>query len=147
MKATPKMTPTEFLAWTHRVKNELENWLNVTDIQKIRKTLPQLPEIPDNATEAAKTAIRGERVKLLREQGMKNLLGMIDAAAADHPAETVRLIAAVCGVEASEADRHTMSEYLSVLNDTLEDEATLRFFSVLLAWGRTAGVTVQKESN
>lgn len=144
MKATPKMTPTEFLAWTISVKNEFPHWLEVTKIQEIRGVMPDLPDIPTGGTKAEIEAVEKEREKLLREQGLKNFWRIIDAAAYEHAADTVRLIAALCGVAPDEADNHTMGEYMEVLNDTLSDVETIRFFSLFLKLEKSLGLIVQK---
>lgn len=145
MKATPKMTPTEFLSWTMKVKNELPRWLEITKIQEIRSVKPELPDIPAAGAKAEIAAVEQEREKLLREQGLKNFWRIVDAAAEKHAAETVRLIAVLCDVAPEDADKHTMGEYLEVLNDTLSDVETIRFFSLFLRLEKSLGLIVQKQ--
>lgn len=129
MKNLANCKPSEFLRQTNKIRHYVQKWMDITDIPNIRKRLPQIPE---GATEE-------ERKKLIREQSMKNLSAMFDAALEEHPEETMGVLALACFIPAEEAEIHPMEDYLISLSELMESEGAIRFFTSLVSLGLKSG--------
>lgn len=126
MKNLANCKPTEFLVQTNKIRKAVSKWLTVTDIMNIRKKMPELPEeISENDRKAAVMA-----------QAKENLSAMFDAILDEHPAETLELIALLCFVEPEDVDEHPMGEYIKAINELLNDETTVSFFTSLTSLAR-----------
>ena len=121
--------PSEFLRQTNRIRHYVQKWMDITDIPNIRK---KLPIIPDDATDE-------ERKRLLREQSMKNLNEMLDAAMEEHPEETMGVLALACFIPAEEADEHPMDFYFESISQIMESEGAIRFFISLVSLAQKSG--------
>lgn len=126
-------TPTEFVTQTYRIKKAAEKWLKATDIIKIRRNVPKL-DLPD-APEAEEQL--EEYHKKLRDASYENLSKIIDVVMGEYPRETVELLGLVCFVEPKDVDKYKMTDYLTNLNEIINDEAVLSFFTSLMRLGRT----------
>ena len=130
MKNLANCTPTEFLKQTFRIKKIAEKWLNEIDLLNIRKKIPKLQDVSD-LTGEEKERVQKENRDLVRKQIMNNLMEMLDKIMDENADDTVSLLALVCFVEPSEADNHTMSEYLEALGEMLSDKGVVSFFTSL----------------
>ena len=131
MKNLATCTPTEFVAQTAKIKNSVKNWLDVTQVLKIRQKAPAFKVAPENATAEQRAEVIRENALLQREQAMNNLNEIFEEMLVEHPQETLEVLALVCFVEPADVDKHTMSEYLDCVMDMLQNESVLRFFSLL----------------
>lgn len=131
LKTLATCKPSEFLRQTNRIKKAVEKWLTDTDILNIRKRKPALEMIPLDASETDKLAIIARNKELVYTQAKKNVSEMLDSILEAHPNETLELLALCCFVEPSEADSHTMREYLVAFNSLINDEAVISFFTSL----------------
>ena len=129
MKNLANCKPSEFLRQTNKIRHYVQEWMDVTEIPKIRKRLPQFPE---GITEE-------EKKKFLKQQSMQNLSDILDSALDAHPVETMGVIALACFIPAEEAEDHPMDEYLDALGQLLESEGVIRFFTSLLTLAQRSG--------
>jgi hypothetical protein len=104
---------------TSKIRKSVQKWLTDTDIINIRKRLPGLDS---DATDE-------ERKEALQEQARENFNAIMDAILDEHPDETVELLALLCFVEPKDADNHTMDEYFSALDDMLNSQSVVSFFT------------------
>ena len=137
MKNLANCTPTEFLKQTYKIKKDLEKWITDIDLKNIRARKPEITEIPQEATAEEKRKIISENGKRVKEQGMKNLSDILDAAMGAHPDETLRILALLCFVEPENVDDHSMSEYIQCLTELMSDEAVVGFFVSFYRLGQT----------
>lgn len=137
MKNLANCTPTEFLKQTYRIKKDLEKWITDIDLKNIRARKPEIEEIPPNATAEEKRDIAIRNGKRVKEQGMKNMSAILDAAMGEHPDETLRILALMCFVEPDKIDEHPMSEYIQCLTELMSDEAVVGFFVSFYRLGQT----------
>lgn len=128
MKNLANCTPTEFLKQTYKIKKDLEKWITDIDLKNIRARKPEIIEIPQEATAEEKRKIISENGKRVKEQGMKNLSDIFDAAMGEHPDETLRILALMCFVEPDDVDNHSISEYMQCIADLMSDDAVVNFF-------------------
>ena len=129
MKNLANCKPSEFLRQTNKIRRYVQKWMDITDIPNIRKRLPQ---IPDGVTAEEKT-------KLIRDQSMKNLSAMFDAALEEHPEETMGVLALACFIPVEEAEEHPMEDYLMSLSELMESEGVIRFFTSLVSLALKSG--------
>lgn len=137
MKNLANCTPTEFLKQTYKIKKDLEKWITDIDLKNIRARKPEIIEIPQEATAEEKRKIISENGKRVKEQGMKNMSAILDAAMGEHPDETLRILALMCFVEPDKIDEHPMSEYIQCLAELMSDEAVVGFFVSFYRLGQT----------
>jgi hypothetical protein len=137
MKNLANCTPTEFLKQTYRIKKDLEKWITEIDLKNIRARKPEIEEIPPNVTDEEKRDIIVRNGKRVKEQGMKNMSDLLDAAMGAHPDETLRILALLCFVEPENVDDHSMSEYIQCLTVLMSDEAVDGFFVSFYRLGQT----------
>lgn len=125
MKNLANCTPREFLVQSNKIKKSVEKWLTVTDIMSIRK---DMSDVPDDVTGE-------ERKDLLVKQAKKNLSTIFDAVLDQHPDETLDLLAMLCFIDPSDIDNYTMSDLLLSVNELINDEAVIGFFTSLARLG------------
>lgn len=135
MKNLANCTPTEFLKQASRIRKAVEKWLDYTGILKIRKNLPKYQETTADMSDAEIEATQRENKKRREDQINRNFSAILDAIMDEHPDETVELLALSCFVEPKDADKHTMSEYLSAITEMINDEAVIGFFTSLAKLG------------
>ena len=114
MKTLASCTPIEFARQTVLIKNYVAKWLTDTDILNIRKQ--------------GTVGVDGDAKQVMKHR----LSAMFDAIFAEHPEETIKLLALVCFVPVEEVNDHKMNEYFSALNELINDEAVVGFFISLL---------------
>ena len=136
MKTLVNCTPEEFLSQTYKIKQSVSKWLTDTDILNIRKRLPEgLIKVNDIPAGEEKNKILESNKKLLAEQSRKNLNAILDAIMVEHPKETLELLALVCFIEPEDVNNHKMHEYLVAINEIINDEAVIGFFTSLARLG------------
>lgn len=126
MKHLANCTPREFLAQSVKAVNVLENWLKVTGVMEIRKNKPDIP----------KGADKNIREEMLAEQGRKNLIEMFNAAAMEHPEETLELLGTLCFVEPEHIDDYPMDDYMGALFEMVSSKTVTGFFTSSARLGR-----------
>lgn len=114
MKTLATCTPIEFARQTVLIKNHVSKWLTDTDILNIRKQ--------------GTVGVDGDAKQVMK----RRLSAMFDAILAEHPEETIKLLALVCFVPVEKVNDHKMNEYFSALNELINDEAVVGFFISLL---------------
>ena len=122
MKNLANCKPSEFLTQTNRIRKSVSKWLTDTDILNIRRRLPDMPD----------TATNEERKKALQKQASMNFHAILDAVMEEHPEETLEVMALVCFVEPEDVDNHEMIEYIGAINDIINNETVIDFFSSLM---------------
>ena len=136
MKTLVNCTPEEFLTQTYKIKQSVSNWLTETDILNIRRRLPDgLVKVDDIPMGENRDKILASNKKLLAEQSRKNLNAILDAVMVDHPKETLEVLALVCFIEPEDVNNHKMHEYLVAINEIINDEAVIGFFTSLARLG------------
>lgn len=135
MKTLANCKPTEFFTQTNKIRKAVKNWLDVTEILEIRKRVPTLatPTKAESKEELEKNI--EERKQAFTRQTRENLFDILEAILEDHPQETIELMALVCFIDPKDADNHTMSEYLSAINELMNDKAVVDFFYSLASLG------------
>lgn len=128
--------PSEFLIQTNRIRKAVEKWLTVTDIMNIRKQVPKLKEFGKDMTPDEIEAVKGYNKELIAEQSKKNMSKILDSIMDEHPQETLELLALLCFVEPADIDDYPVSFYLGSLNDLLNNEDVLGFFTSLVQLGQ-----------
>lgn len=135
MKNLATCKPSEFVKQTARIKDAVENWLTATDVVNIRKRLPDLIPVTDEMDEDVRRKALLKNLEAKRQQSMANLSAMFDSVFAEHPQETLDLIAMLCFVEPEDVDEHPVSEYLGSIYESLSDPNVIRFFGLFRKLG------------
>lgn len=130
MKNLANCTPKEFLKQTYRIKNAVEKWLKDIDLSSIRANVPKLTPVTGLEGEELEK-VKAENRKIMSKQIMENGMKILDNVMDKYADETVEILALCCFVEPSEAESHTMSEYLESIGDLLSDKGVLSFFTSL----------------
>ena len=130
MKNLANCTPKEFLKQTYRIKNAVEKWLKDIDLSRIRANVPKLTPVTGLEGEELEK-VKAENRKIMSKQIMENGMKILDNVMDKYADETVEVLALCCFVEPSEAESHTMSEYLESIGDLLSDKGVLSFFTSL----------------
>ena len=128
--------PSEFLVQTNKIRKAVEKWLTVTDIMNIRKQVPELEDFTSGMTTDEIERVKEHNKELIAEQSKKNLSKILDSIMDEHPQETLELLALLCFVEPKDVDDYPVSFYLGNLNDLLNNEDVLGFFTSLVQLGQ-----------
>lgn len=127
MKNLANCKPSEFLVQTNRIRKVAEDWLNATQISKIRQ---MKPNIPDKATQE-------EKEELVQAQIKKNFSKILDAILEDNAEKTLELLALVCFVEPENVDDYPIDEYIDAIAEIIGNKSVIRFFISLVQLGQT----------
>ena len=145
MKNLANCKPSEFLAQTFKIKKSLQDWLDVTQLMKIRKTKPEkLIKLEGLDEDERKKAIEVNK-KLTREQMNKNLNEILDKMLNENAEKTLEVMALCCFIEPEDVDNYPMSDYLEALGELMSDKGVLSFFSSLIQLGQTDIGIVSKQ--
>jgi len=145
MKNLANCKPSEFLAQTFRIKKSLQDWLDVTQLMKIRKAKPEkLIKLEGLDEEERKKAIEVNK-KLTREQMNKNLNEILNKMLNENAEKTLEIMALCCFIEPEDVDNYPMSDYLEALGELMSDKGVLSFFSSLIQLGQTDIGIVSKQ--
>lgn len=126
MKTLANCNPREFMVQTNKIRKSVQNWLSLTKVMEIRK---QQAEIPENAT-------KDEQKDAMWQQAKKNLTAMLDAVMDDHPDETIELLGLLCFIEPADLENHKMTELFEALNEMLDCQEVIAFFTSLMKLAR-----------
>lgn len=127
MKNLANCKPSEFLVQTNKIRKVAEDWLDATQIAKIRKIKPT---IPDGVSEE-------EKVNLVQAQVKRNFSAILDAVLEDNAGKTLELLALICFVEPEKVDDHPIDEYIAALAEIIGNKSVIRFFISLVQLGQT----------
>lgn len=129
MKSLANCNPLEFLVQTNRIRKSVETWLSLTKVMEIRRRAPQIDE----------TATQEEKRGALQKQAQENIRAMLDAILGEYPKETAELLCLVNFVEPEDMEKHTMTELIGGLNELLENQEVVGFFTSLMQSGLMGG--------
>lgn len=144
MKNLANCTPKEFLKQTFRIKKAVEKYLKDINISSIKANVPKLIPIA-NLEGEEKAKVQAENRKIMSKQIMENGMKILDKVMDEYADETVEILALCCFVEPSEADNHTVSEYLESLGELISDRGVLSFFTSLAQLELPNTKTVSKQ--
>ena len=130
MKNLANCKPSEFLAQTFKIKKSVQEWLDVTEILKIRSNVPALKPF-DGLSDEEKAKVKAENKKAIEKQVKANLDAMLDKVLSENADKTLEVLALCCFVEPENVDNYTMSEYLKCIGELLADESVMSFFTSL----------------
>lgn len=131
MKNLATCKPSEFVAQTAKIKNAVANWMEVIDLMKIRATQPPYEAIPITATVEQIAEIKKRNAEIKQKQLMENLSKILDNMLAEHPQETLNVLALCCFVEPEHVDDYTIDEYFQCIMDMMQNKSVMNFFSLL----------------
>jgi hypothetical protein len=132
MKHLANCDAVEFLRQTNKIRKAAEDWLKTTKVLDIRKNKPKLKAITPDMDEAEVAKITAANNIKAREQVMKNLSEMLDAALEENAEKTLELLALLCFVEPQDANKHKATEYLKAFGEMIADEDVIDFFTSLI---------------
>ena len=144
MKNLANCKPSEFLAQTYKIKKSVKEWLDVTEILKIRQNKPVVKSL-EGLSDEEKAQVKAEKKKAVSDQMMKNMDLILDRMLDENAEKTLEVLALCCFVEPKDVDKYPMSEYLKCLSDLIADESVMSFFTSLAQLGmkNMANVPVQ----
>lgn len=131
MKNLATCKPSEFVAQTAKIKNAVANWMDVIDLMAIRAKQPQYEVLPLDATPEQRAEIIKKNAELQKKQVMANLNKILDNMLAEHPQETLEVLALCCFVEPEHVDDYTIDEYFECIMDMMQNKSVMNFFSFL----------------
>lgn len=131
MKNLATCKPSEFVAQTAKIKNAVANWMDVIDLMAIRAKQPQYEVLPLDATPEQRAEIIKKNAELQKKQTMANLNKILDNMLAEHPQETLEVLALCCFVEPEHVDDYTIDEYFECIMDMMQNKSVMNFFSFL----------------
>ena len=80
-------------------------------------------------------AVRAVQVRknaeIQKKQTMQNLSKLLDNMLAQHPQETLNVLALCCFVEPEHVDDYTIDEYFQCIMDMMQNKSVMNFFSLL----------------
>lgn len=135
MKTLASCKPSEFLAQTYKIKQSVQDWLDVTEILKIRKNKPAIISL-DGLTDEEKFEAQVKNKKMIQEQMKKNFNEIFDKVLYENADKTLEVLALCCFVNPEEVDTHSMSEYLEAIGELMSDQGVISFFSSLVQLGQ-----------
>lgn len=135
MKNLANCKPSEFLRQTSKIRKAVSNWLELTKLMEIRSRKPAYLTADVSATAEERAEIIRKNKQLLDEQVKKNLNEILDAMLDEYPDETLKILALLNFIEPEDVDNHPMSEYLMSINELVNDEAVIGFFTSLVQLG------------
>lgn len=135
MKNLANCKPSEFLQQTNKIRKSVANWLELTKVMEIRNRKPNYLVADAEATAEERAEIVLKNKQLLDEQVKQNANAILDAMLEKYPEETLKILALLNFVEPEDVDNHTMSEYIMSINELLNDQAVVGFFTSLMQLG------------
>ena len=122
MKNLANCSVREFLAQSNKIRKNVSNWLELTQVMEIRKNKPVFD---DSMTE-------DERKEAIRKQAKDNLNKMLDSMLETHMEETADLLGLMCFIEPKDLDNYKMTDLLASYNEMIECEPVIDFFTSLV---------------
>lgn len=136
MKNLANCTPTEFITQTVKIKKVVKDWLDATKVIDILRTAPKYEKLPKDATAEQRAEIIKKNAIIQQNQGMENFSKIFDAAFEDNPQKTLAVMALCCFVDPEKVDEHPMSWYMTSVNELINDETVISFFTSLAQWAQ-----------
>ena len=136
MKNLANCTPSEFVAQTVKIKKVVKDWMDSTKILEILRTQPKYIVLEKGASAEERAEVVRKNAEIQQTQSRENASRIFDAALEENPTKTLELMALCCFVEPSEVDSHPIGWYLTAINELINDENVLSFFSLLAQWGQ-----------
>ena len=143
MKNLANCKPSEFLAQTFRIKKSVKEWLDVTEILKIRQNTPDLISL-DGLEGKDKEEAFALNQKAKSEQFKENLNIILDKMLDENAEKTLEVLALCCFVEPENVDNYPMSEYIKNITELFNDESVMNFFTSLAQLGMKNTANVSK---
>ena len=131
MKNLATCKPSEFVAQTAKIKTAVANWLDAIDLMKIRAIQPKYEVLPIDATPEQRAEIIKKNAEIQKKQTMQNLSKILDNMLAEHPQETLEVLALCCFVEPEHVDDYTIDEYMNCIMEMMQNKSVMNFFSLL----------------
>lgn len=131
MKNLATCKPSEFVAQTAKIKTAVANWMDAIDLMKIRAIQPKYEVLPMDATPEQRAEVIKKNAELQKKQTMENLSKILDNMLAEHPQETLEVLALCCFVEPEHVDDYTIDEYMQCIMDMMQNKSVINFFSLL----------------
>lgn len=135
MKNLANCKPSEFLQQTNKIRKVVANWLELTKVMEIRNRKPAFLTAKDGASAEERAEIVLKNKQLLDSQVKENANDILDAMLEKYPDETLKILALLNFVEPEDVDNHPMSEYIMSINELLNDQAVIGFFTSLMQLG------------
>lgn len=143
MKNLANCKPSEFLAQTFRIKKSVKEWIDVTEILKIRQNKPELIPL-DGLDDKEKAEAIEANNKATSEQMKENISAVLDKMLDENAEKTLEVLALCCFVEPEHVDDYPMSEYLKNITELFNDESVMSFFTSLAQLGMKSTANVSK---
>ena len=131
MKNLATCKPSEFVAQTAKIKTAVANWMDAIDLMKIRAIQPKYEVLPIDATPEQRAEIIKKNAEIQKKQTMQNLSKILDNMLAEHPQETLEVLALCCFVEPEHVDDYTIDEYMNCIMEMMQNKSVINFFSLL----------------
>ena len=144
MKNLANCKPSEFLAQSFKIKKSVQEWLDVTEILKIRQDMPTLKDLKGLSGEERMQAVE-ENKKAIAKQRNENFSKMLDRMLDTNAEKTLEVLALCCFVEPENVDEYPMSEYLACISELLSDDSVMGFFTSLAQLGMKNMANVSKQ--
>jgi len=135
MKNLANCKPSEFLKQTSKIRKAVENWLTVTEIEKIRRNMPELEKITLDMSVEEKAEVQEKNRMLMREKARENAMRILESILDDHPDETLEVLALLCFIDPKDADDVSVEEYLNAFAEIVNNQAVINFFTSLARLG------------
>lgn len=143
MKNLANCKPSEFLAQTFKIKKSVKEWIDVTEILKIRQNKPELIPLDGLDDKEKEEAIKANN-KATSEQMKENISAVLDKMLDENAEKTLEVLALCCFVEPEHVDDYPMSEYLKNITELFNDESVMSFFTSLAQLGMKSTANVSK---
>ena len=131
------------MAQTFRIKKSVKEWIDVTEILKIRQNKPELIPL-DGLDDKEKAEAIEANNKATSEQMKENISAVLDKMLDENAEKTLEVLALCCFVEPEHVDDYPMSEYLKNITELFNDESVMSFFTSLAQLGMKSTANVSK---
>lgn len=139
IKTLANCTDREAIIQFNKARHLINEWCDATDIEKIRERVPELEIIPKGIDAEQERLIREKNTKLLREQSIKNLNAVLDAALEVNPDLTLKVIRVCCFKEPDD-ESMKFPELIHAVNDILSNEEIINFFIYSTNLAKSLGI-------
>lgn len=112
----------EFLAQTNKIRKDAAEFLELTEITKIRK---HVPVFTGEETEE-------EKKKMFKEQGRKNFNDILDSCLEKNADATIKMVGLMCFKTFEEAEQMKGEDFIAVAAELFGNKKIMDFFSTLL---------------
>lgn len=131
MKNLATCKPSEFVAQTAKIKGAVSDWMKAIDFAAIRASKPTYEVLPLDATPEQRAEVIKKNAEIQQNFAMQKVSKLLDNMLAEHPQETLNVLALCCFVEPEHVDDYSIDEYFQCIMDMLQNKSILDFFSLL----------------